>query len=173
MNDNKILYTREKNRCFIKLQGDIHHPLSSGFDAVINKMLSCSEIETYIIDLRETLYIDSTNLGLMAKIARFTQERQNIKPIIISINTEINVVLESMGFESVFTIIENYGQTCSGFRETPNVTSDEHNKALLILEAHKTLLEMNDKCKSMFKNVVELLEREISLTERTNPTSFL
>ena len=90
MEDGKILYARQDRCCFFKLIGEIRQTISSGFDVTISKMLSEGLTETFIIDLRETSYIDSTNLGLLAKIARGAFEKKALKPTIVS-GTEISV----------------------------------------------------------------------------------
>jgi hypothetical protein len=43
----------------------------------------------------------------------------------------------------------------------PNINSSEQESARTILEAHQQLVKLNEKNKTIFKDVIELLEKEV------------
>lgn len=158
MVDNRILYNVGSNSCMFRLIGQIRYAMSSGFNAAIEMVFKNSAIEKYIIDLSETAYIDSTNLGLIAKIARYCMDRGFEKPVIISNNNEVSEVLKSMGFEQAFFIFSSSANPEESDFVQVSGTSDKKLKEIM-LEAHELLMEMNESNHSKFKNVVELLKK--------------
>jgi len=166
MNEGRILYARKGRQCFIKLIGEVRHTVSPGFDALIDKMFLGDEADTFIIDLNETVYIDSTNLGLLAKIARRLMDKSGARPIIVSGQQDVNTVLKSMGFDEVFVLIEECRADNTGCGEVPAVSVDKQEKSRLVLDAHKALMEMNEKCQDLFCDVVKMFEEEAAAQEQ-------
>ena len=101
--------------------------------------------------------IDSTFLGLLAKIANYMRRRFDRKVTIFSTNEDINKILDSVGFYSVFNIC-NADEVQSGDTDLM-ATRDADRPQMLrtIYEAHLILSELNEKNREMFKNVVEEL----------------
>jgi len=165
MTEGKILYARKGRQCFVKMVGEIRHPLSPGFDAVLQEIFDEGTTDAFIIDMNETIYLDSTNLGLLGKIARHELQEHGDKPIIISHNEGVNTLLRSMGFDRVFTIITQYLQSEADLQETPDIEATDRQRAEVILEAHKSLMEMNDKNRQMYHHVVEMFEKSIPPNE--------
>ncbi len=159
--ESKILFTTQDNICFLKLVGSITCKNISGFDAFIEKLAKDETITEVVIDLCTTDYIDSTNLGLIAEIAGIMRKRDTIRPTILSINERINLNITSMGFDKVFTIVNDQKQCIEKLQEIPDVEYDDEKKASLILKAHKNIVKLNEKNKALFKDVIEILEDQI------------
>ena len=62
------------------------------------------DFQSVVIDLVEAEGIDSTTLGLLAKVSIRAQERYGYRPVIISTNENITRLITSMGFDMVFDI---------------------------------------------------------------------
>jgi hypothetical protein len=56
--------------------------------------------------------------------------------------------------------VESYDYTPEMLEKIPNIKSSEQENALTILDAHRQLISLNEKNRNVFKNVVELLEKE-------------
>jgi anti-anti-sigma factor len=162
MTDGKILYAKVDNRYFIKFTGALRYNISRGLDAFINKMFEDPALDDVLIDMSEAEYLDSTNLGLLAKIAGQMQKRFKRKTTLFSTNVNINFLLDNMGLSAVFIIADQPDFTAGNLRQIPDLQDTERERAQVILEAHRLLMEMNDKNHDTFKNVVELLEKDIS-----------
>ena len=159
MSEGRILHARQGRSCIIKMAGQVRHAVSASLDAVIGEALQGDGAEAFIIDLTETEFIDSTNLGLLARIARVQWERGRKQPVIASTNPEVTAVLSSMGFDDAFVIVRELGGEERALVEAPAADEDTRRKAQLILEAHEALMEMNEKNRQTFRSVVELLRK--------------
>ena len=72
---------------------------------------------------------------------------------------DTNIVLRNMGFEEFFYIVEDYQWQDGGFEETRVDDKGTSDKARLILEAHRALMEMNEDNRAKFNDVVVLVSR--------------
>ena len=165
MAESKILYAEKDTIYWIKMIGEIKHNISANFDSLVDRIFRNHSLENIVIDLTETKYIDSTNLGLLAKVARQMLENFGRKATIVSTNEDINQVLDSMGFSQVFLVVRNPKDFVEDLKEIPSIAPSGHEKMKLILQAHKEIMEMNDHNKAVFKNVVEVLEMEQKKSE--------
>jgi anti-anti-sigma factor len=109
MDAGNVLYANHDGLVVFKFVGEIRYTMgdsyrvSASLDAFLDDLFESKDFENILIDLTETDSIDSTNLGLLAKIAQFTERHYGRKPTIISTNEDINAILDSVGFDQVFT----------------------------------------------------------------------
>lgn len=155
----RILYTVSDNTYVIKLLGDIRVSLCATLDAFLDGMFADDRWRVVLIDASETDGIDSTGLGLLAKIALYTSKKQWEKPVIFSTNSCNNKLFESMGFAEIFTIVEEVMDE-KLLEEVDYIDSPEKDVCLQVLDAHKTLMRMNDKNYDTFKEVVMTIESQ-------------
>jgi anti-anti-sigma factor len=164
MQNGEYLYSWHNDACVIKLTGSLSYAESGDFACFIDKLFESTPPPAIVIDLSETSSLDSTNLGLLAKIARTTLEQDKQKTVMISPKPDINRVLKSMGFDKVFTIVQDSYISPNPQEKPskiPNKEMSEHELARTVLESHRTLMELNENNRETFKNVVQFLEREI------------
>ena len=161
MKEDKVLYTIKDNVCFIKLNGMVQCSTISGFDSFVKRISKDKNIQDVLIDLCDMEYIDSTNLGLIAEIARFMIKKHNRKPAIVSTNDKVTELIENMGFKKIFMVIKGLEISGEEMKEVPGIQQDEIEKARVILEAHKAIMEISEKNRAVFKDVVELLEDQL------------
>ena len=162
MTPGKILYAKLKDTYILKFIGEIRYTISFSLTSFLEKMFADKGFNNILIDLTQTENIDSTNLGLLAKIANFMQQHFQRKATIVSTNQDINKVLDSIGFYDVFVIAGQAQPIDDNMQDIPQLESSEQEMAEMILEAHRTLSELNDKNEVMFKDVVESLENELA-----------
>ncbi|MBI9070717.1 MAG: STAS domain-containing protein [Melioribacteraceae bacterium] len=161
MSQGKYYCAYSENHCFIKMSGDIRYTNCGGFKKFLDRIMSKDMFENILFDLSDTENIDSTNLGLIAKNAEFIIENHNTKPVIVSTNNNITELLQSIGFDMVFQIVKQYSID-ENFEDIPNeslVNSTEMGKTLL--EAHRKLMELNEKNRDTFIDVVKALEMSV------------
>lgn len=157
---SRVLYAVHQGTYVLKLIGDIRVTCCATLDEFIEGIFKDPEMKAVMIDLSETTIIDSTALGLIAKIAVFFRKTSDIRPIIISTNPDINRILDSMGFDAVFNIIHEESVLGSNLADVPNKSCSEAEATRRVLEAHKVLMSMNEKNKETFKEVVATLEEQ-------------
>jgi anti-anti-sigma factor len=113
-----------------------------------------------VFDLSEAENLDSTNLGLLARVADRAMHRCGARSVIVSNRDDINCVLSSMGFDQIFTIIR--GST----RDAQDPLGDELEPAAaqeaelrnIMIEAHRQLMGMSETGRVQFEDVVKCLE---------------
>ena len=104
MYNGKYLYTKYNNIYFIKLIGNITYPISNDLNKFLDRIFMSKDFENIVVDLTQTEQIDSTNIGLLAKIAKFMFDNFNKKTTLISTNKNITQLLVNMGFNKIFII---------------------------------------------------------------------
>lgn len=161
MHDGKILYALVDTTCILKLTGSIVFNIGVGFDRFISKIISDKKIESFIIDLTETDYIDSTNLGILAKLHESCQQNSRPQPTVISTRENINEVLYNVGFAQIFTIINDLNFLPENLYEVPSVTAAQDALAHLMLNAHRQLMKLNETNRTVFRDVVSFLEQDL------------
>lgn len=158
MQEGKILVAQYQGTYVIKLVGDVRLTLCTTIDEFFNTMFSNPEFAGVLVDLTEAECIDSTSLGLLAKLAIQAKRRYQLVPLIISPNPNITRLLDSMGFDQVFDICASVGSSEQEFGELPLVSADEDRVRSKIIEAHRVLMELNEKNREIFSPLVNTLE---------------
>jgi len=162
MTEGEISYSVCTNLCIFRLQGNIRHTNSTGFNLTIRKLFSENHILSVIIDLRETTYIDSTNLGLLGIIARSLWGINKTRPTVFCPENDVYTILVSMGFKNHFEIITD---AKAKFDELKRLPGKQPPEAQTMLDAHETLLHMSENNKIQFESLVELLRAELNENE--------
>lgn len=161
--DCRFLFNKNEKYLTVKLIGDVKYSYSNNFSNFIDHVFDNIENQDIIIDLTETKYIDSTNLGLLAKIARLQRKANNKKVTIICDQVNINDILESMGFDMVFILVKSCDCNKDSFQEVEDIKNlDDRETATLMLDAHKELADVNDKNRQTFKDVITYLEEDLN-----------
>ncbi|MFE8071703.1 STAS domain-containing protein [Marinobacteraceae bacterium S3BR75-40.1] len=162
MSSYKILQAEHQGIYVLKFIGEIRLNLCSTLDNIIDAMVSNPNFKTVVIDLTETEVIDSTTLGLLAKIAIAAEERSRFLPTLISTNPDINRIILSMGFDKIFIIVREPAQRIEELEEIPVLQASERQVRDNVLDAHRVLMSMNQKNREEFRNLVQTLECEES-----------
>ena len=158
MEDGKIYYTVIDNICVIKMVGRIAYKISPNFDRFIEKIKNNSTVNNFVVDLREAAHIDSTNLGLLAKLNRYSRTKSARPPTVISTKDNINHLLLNIGFAAFFDIIDSMDDIQSTFNKLPHLKNAGEKITKVMLEAHRELAEMNETNHELFKDVIKYLE---------------
>jgi anti-anti-sigma factor len=156
----KVLLAEQDGVCVLKFVGEVRLGLGPTIAAFVDQIGVNDKIKSVIIDLNETESVDSTALGLMAKISLRSQEALDALPTIVSENEDITRILISMGFENVFVIVNESSGEIGPLGELPTQLVSEEALRDQVLEAHKVLIDVSDENESKFKDLVEALECE-------------
>jgi len=161
MQSGKILVAQLEGTFVIKFAGDVRLTLCTTIDEFFSKMFVTPGFVGVVIDLSEAEGIDSTSLGLLAKLAIHASEQFELKPIIICPDPNITRLLSSMGFNQVFEIRQSndgFANTADSLGELPMVKSDESRIKAKIIEAHRVLMSLNEHNRVEFSDLVATLE---------------
>lgn len=160
MTAGKILYAVHDGTYVIKFMGDVRMPMCASLDAFLDRMFADPGLTSVLIDLTQTTGIDSTTLGLVAKIAVWLREHFDRRPVLMSTNPDVNRVLNSMGFDSVFVILEYTPEAPNNLVEVPECCGSEPELTRKVIEAHRVLMDLNEQNKEVFRSLVDALEQE-------------
>lgn len=157
---SKILFAERDGVQVLKFIGDVRVSMGPTISTFLNRLSQCKNFKSIVIDLTETNSIDSTSLGLLAKISLVTQEIFKSVPTIVSPNEDITRILMSMGFDEVFIILDRLFTECGQLGELPMEIISEVNLRDQVIEAHKVLMSLNNQNKNAFCDLVDALENE-------------
>lgn len=155
-----VIKVADKDGVFVvKMQGDVRLTLSLTFDKFIDEMFRTPEFCSVIFDLNDAQAIDSTTLGLMAKISLKGRALAHMDPIVVSINPSITRLLESMGFSEILQIVESADISHAEFKPL-SADSDPNEDEIKgkVLEAHRALVDLNAKNQETFRELIKSLE---------------
>lgn len=160
MSSYKILQAEQQGIYLLKFIGEIRLNLCSTLDNLIESMIEDPNFRTLVVDLTETDIIDSTTLGLLAKIAMAAEKRSHFLPTLVSTNPDITRIVLSMGFDRIFIIVREPASRIEQLEEIPVLKASEGQVRDKVLDAHRVLMSMNRKNQEEFRNLVRALECE-------------
>ncbi len=160
MQNGKILFAERDGNYVLKFVGDVRLTLCSTLDVFLESMLDNEDFKTVIIDLTETEGIDSTSLGLLAKISVKMKQHHQLRPTIVSTNEDISRILLSMGFDKVFILIRETVKGGAQLKELEVMQESEEMVKQRVVDAHRVLMDLNDENRDAFKDLVRSLECE-------------
>lgn len=171
----QIFHARFGDVCVLKFVGSIGFtsrwtfPLSTALRAFLDKLFKEKDFENIVVDLTEATGVDSTNLGLLAEVARFSKDEFKRKPTLIAREGRVSKALKVTGFDALYDIFI-MDTTIQG-KLQPLTGADEGyvDVARMILDAHLILSDMNEENRKLFKNVVDALEADIARKEGHKP----
>jgi len=165
MQPGQILVADHGGVYVIKLIGDVRLTLCISFDQFIESMFAHKDFVSVMFDLTQAQAIDSTTLGLMAKISILAREQKQITPVVVSTNSGINRLLDSMGFSDIFHVLHEFDLSELALRQpighsefTVAQELDEVQVKQKVLEAHRVLMGLNDSNRETFQDLIKTLE---------------
>lgn len=162
MEDGKVLYSLVEETCIIKMIGAMVYKSCQDFSRFLEKVKKDSSIVKFVIDLTETTYINSTNLGLLSKLYEISNKKSGTRPLIISTQHNINEILLDIGFSNIFDIIHDTDMLEPKYKKIPETESSQNEIGKIMLDSHKNLAKLNLKNEAQFKDVIKFLEEDLN-----------
>ena len=171
MSIGHIEYASLNGTHIFKIVGEVRAHGCISLDKLLNKMDQGEQVVGAIVDLTETTFIDSTVLGILAKLGLKLMSNHNIQAVILSTNADITTLANSMGLNQVFVILNYCGSSdvCTKALVEENVTHSTMLKT--VLDAHRTLMQLNENNQNMFEPLVKQLQKEQSCMQPTSCNS--
>lgn len=156
--DGKILAASHDGAYVIRLVGDVRLTLCTTIEEYVQNMFEDPQFASVWVDLCEAEGIDSTTLGLLAKLALQVKERFGFEPAIYSCEPGINRLLKSMGFQRLFDVREESCRNPEDISEIPTVEGSEEVMKEKVIEAHRVLMGLSPENRSRFRDLLNALE---------------
>jgi len=160
MSAGKVIYAEHDGFQVLRFIGEIRYTLGPALDRFLKQLCARPAPRGVVIDLTDTESLDSTSLGLLARVAKWLQAAGAPKATLVSTNPDINDLLYSVGFDDVFNISK------AGIDEPENAETLQLEESggpelkAVILEAHRTLIALNGRNRDEFQDVVDLLKQK-------------
>jgi anti-anti-sigma factor len=160
MSTGHVEYASLNGTHFFKIIGEVRAQSCITLDKLLHKIEQQSDVKGAVVDLTQTTFIDSTVLGILAKLGLKLKQTHQIQAVMLSTNQDITTLANSMGLGQVFVIL-NY---CGNPQLYTEALIDEHvtHRAMLgtVLDAHKTLMKLNENNQNVFEPLVKQLQKE-------------
>ena len=163
MKDSNITIARSNNGFEISVKGratfDCSSPLRNFADNIVP-----GSVQTIFINLTECTWLDSTFMGTLAMLG-LNAQKANIDVEIINIDDKNFKLLKELGVDKLFSYNNRKKKTKQdeGWEELTNYSKDlsQCDVEDTILEAHKTLMDVDSSNIPKFEKVVEMVEDDI------------
>lgn len=155
--DGRFLFAEHEGAYVLKLTGDVRLTLCSTIDQFVERMFKGVSCQSVVVDLTEAEGLDSTTLGLLAKMALFVRKQWHIRPLVVTDNENILRLLTSMGFEQIFDIQRSCKVDAVADCELAPQSMDEQTARQKVLQAHQVLMTLNQHNREAFRELVDSL----------------
>ncbi len=159
MTEGRILAAEHRGAYALKLVGDVRVNLCSSIDEYLGQMFADPQFESVVVDLCDAEGIDSTTLGLLAKLALQVRKQFGLQPVIYSCRNGINRLLQSMAFGKLFDIREENVLNGSVVRDIPAVNDEPEVVREKVIEAHRVLMDLSEENRERFQDLMTALEQ--------------
>ena len=160
MADGRILHGSHEGVQVLRYQGEIRYTLCPALDALIQKLLGSEGLRGFVVDLTAVDVIDSTNLGMLARLTGILRERDLPRVTLVSNRPAINEVIEGMGLDKVFHRVSESAMEPGKMREVSLQRPGDEDVPRLLIEAHRALMGLNERNRDQFRDVVKAFETE-------------
>ena len=159
MEAGKILVSQHDGTYVIKLVGDVRVTLCTTLNNYIETIFKGGNVSEVMVDMIDTEGVDSTTLGLLAKLAIHCNNNLKINPTVFCPDESLYHTLDIMGLDDVFDIIQEPPGFMENFEELSAASVDECEARERVLEAHRLLSRLNDRNKQEFVDLIHTLEQ--------------
>lgn len=140
--------------------GTVNYTLAPGLQRFLQHLIHEGRVSGLVFDLTAAESLDSTNLGLMARVNEEVHDLGAANSVIISSNEDIDVVLRSMGFDQTFELhpaSDVPDAVAAPVEAAPPSATELHHT---MLDAHRALCRLSEAGRLEFEPVVACLERD-------------
>jgi anti-anti-sigma factor len=150
----------------LRIEGEVRYTIAPIVERFLDRLFARAAVGGVLIDLTDATFLDSTMLGVVARIAGRMRALHNAKPTIVCRPGDILTLLRSMGFDQVFDVVSAAPDSARGalpvVAAADGASPEARELARTVLDAHRSLAEMNPENEAAFHDVVEMMERELA-----------
>jgi len=162
MSDGRVFHAWAGGQHVLRYVGRADYVMAPAIERLGERLFEGNHLTSLVFDLRQATLLDSTNLGLLARLADRVHQAGG-RSTIVSTNDDITDVLRSMGLATMFQItgddpvLHEVGEG----EEIPQEPIGQRELMLTMLEAHRVLARIDQNDSAGFRAVVEGLESEL------------
>ena len=116
------------------------------------------DVQRVVIDMLEADGVDSTTLGLIAKLGIHCQSEYGINVQLFCQSPSILRTLDCMGFDEIIDIFEDVPDIWAELQAIELVDAEVDEMRRQVLEAHKLLVKLSPDSQEQFTDLIRALE---------------
>ena len=159
MAKGRILAASQDGAYVIRLVGDVRLTLCTSIDEYFARMYEDPEFASVWVDLTAAEGIDSTTLGMLAKLALEVKKRFGFQPTIYARDPGILRLLESMAFDRLFDVRNEACAKPDDLASIPAIVEGEDALKDRVIEAHRVLMGISEENRQRFQDLMNVLEQ--------------
>ena len=159
--DGGAFYVKQGNVYMLKLVGEIRYTMGCALGDFLDSLFARADYDDIIVDLTEVCSIDSTSLGLLAKIANFSRQRFARRTTLLSTHPDVNQVLDNLGFYDIFNVRDTGAAITAALCELAIQPPAKEQLTRIVFEAHRALSELNPRNQEAFRSVLDSLRPKL------------
>lgn len=160
MGQGKILISDKTDNYLLKLVGDVRLTLCGSLSRYMETIFGNNSVKCVVVDMLDTQGVDSTTLGLIAKLGLHCREHYHINVQLFCQNPSIIRTLECMGFDEIIDIFQQQPDIDTDLRSLEEAPAEVDELRKQVLEAHKLLLTLNPQGGAEFIDLIRALEAD-------------
>ena len=161
MSQGKILISDHLDNYLLKLVGDVRLTLSASLSRYMQTLFANNNVKRVVIDMLDTEGVDSTTLGLIAKLGLHCRKHYQINVELFCQNQSILRTLDCMGFADIIDIFQQLPEISAELHSLDNTDADMGEVRQQVLESHKLLEQLNPQGSAEFTDLIHALESDL------------
>lgn len=159
-----ILYARlPDDIVVIRVLGKGNHLNSVALDEAYSRTSASGERPRYVFDLERCEGMDSTFMGVIARIALDQRGRTGTLPAVANMNDHVRSLLDTLGLRYILDLSSGHGDLGAdpAFSEIAPRELDKVARIVLMIEAHEKLIDVDSGNEVKFKGVLHTLRESL------------
>lgn len=163
MEKGEVFISEKDAVTFIRVKGNASFVCAPPLRELAKK-LAAEPFGGLKIDLEECTWMDSTFMGMLAMLG-LNAKKKNVPAEIWNASEQNEKLLLGLGLKKVFAFQSGEFGDASGTAAASNATTAESN-ARNVLDAHQTLMDLDEGNVQKFEKVVEFVKKDIDKMEQ-------
>ena len=164
MNNTKILLAFQNGEYLVKVKGRANFETSPPI-RTMTKNLETNKPLGITFDLSECTGMDSTFMGILAMVA-LKAKNLGLTMKISGADENCRKLLNGLGLNKIFAYVDEASKDNVAWSDSGASASSRLETAKTVLEAHETLMNVDEENVKRFKNVVDFVKKDIESEEK-------
>jgi anti-anti-sigma factor len=151
----------------LELHGAIRYPVAEALSTVVDDVVGGSDVDAIMVDVRDVDTIDSTGLGVLARIGRRAAERRGLRAVLVCDDGDVAATLRAASFDQIFVMVDHPPFDSSArlteVRLGQGNGANQTRLGRVVLEAHRDLASVSATNREVYRDVIAALEAELGL----------
>jgi anti-anti-sigma factor len=157
MPDARVLHAERNGICVIRLEGQVRMTMCPTLEEFVERMFADATLRGVVVDVSAAESLDSTTLGVLARLSRRAREQLHDKPALCGASPDVRRVLDSCGLDDQFHFLRNARGDCE-FERIVECDAGEDEMRRCVIAAHRELMALSEHNRETFSSLVATLE---------------